>query len=231
MSGKINKTDKIGIIRKAAYKSKKNGKRVISLTFDDGPDKEFTPIILNILKSKGVKATFFVVGKNAARLPEIVKRIHREGHDIGNHTFSHPVSPFLKFNNKKRRFIEEEIIRTDKILTGITGSKPYLFRPPLAFWDINAREFIKTAKACGYLSVGWTHSSLDWLGSKWMIRYNVLNGKKRDGDIMLLHDGAEKSFIKKRDATVQTLPEIIDDCKRNQLEPLPLRELFDINVL
>lgn len=219
----VKNNKKQSIIRRAPHSRKKEKKR-ISLTFDDGPDRYHTSRILDILKSANVRATFFVVGKNAIKYPELIKRIYTEGHDIGNHTFSHPVSPLLKFKNKK--FIKEEIVKTNRVLESITGSKPYLFRPPLAFWDFNTSEFIKTAEACGHLPVGWTHSSMDWLGNKWMIRCNLLNGKKYDGDIMLLHDGAEKSLIKSRDATVETLSGIINQCKSNELEPLPLTELL-----
>ena len=220
----IIKNHKNSIIKRISSRHREIAKKTVSLTFDDGPDRYYTPRILDILRAAGVKATFFIVGKNALKYPDIVKRIDEEGHDIGNHTFSHPVSPLLKIG--KKVFIKREIMRTDKIIEEIIGSKPYLFRPPLATWDLNLGNFVKMAQSLGHLPVGWSRSSMDWLGNRWLIEYSLLNGRKSDGDIMLLHDGAESSLIKRRDATVETLPKVIDDCKSHKLEPLPLTELI-----
>ena len=97
----------------------------VAITFDDGPDPVWTPRILDLLKSRGVHAAFFLIGENAQARPDLVRREFAEGHVIGNHTFTHPdlsrVSP-LRF--------EVELKVTEKLLEWITGRQPKLFRPP-----------------------------------------------------------------------------------------------------
>ncbi|UCD15946.1 MAG: polysaccharide deacetylase family protein [Candidatus Omnitrophota bacterium] len=204
--------------------SKKYLGRRISLTFDDGPDVYYTLKILDILRAFRVKATFFLVGKNAQKHPDIVRRIHVEGHDIGNHTYSHPMSPF--FRKERKKIIKEEITKTNKIIKNIIGSRPLLFRPPLAVWDLSAKELVRQAKELRHVPVGWSKSSADWLGIKFIIRHKLLKRAKSDGDILLFHDGAEKTFMKRREATVQMLPEIIKNCRQEKLLPLPLTEIL-----
>jgi peptidoglycan-N-acetylglucosamine deacetylase len=203
---------------------KKRANKGVYLTFDDGPHEIYTPRILDILDKFDVKATFFIVGKNAERYPGIVKHIYNKGHDIGNHTYSHPGSPLLKI--KKKAFIEKEIIKTDKIIEDITGKRPVLFRPPLAFWDVSSEILKRRAKEYGYLCVGWSFSTMDWLGSQCIIKKKYLRQPKNDGDIVLLHDGSENALVKRRWATVKILPEIIKDCIKNSLQPLPLSSLL-----
>jgi len=213
------------IINKIKKKAIKKGpKKSIYLTFDDGPNEIYTPKILDILDEFGVKATFFVVGKNAERCPQIVKRIHRKGHDIGNHTYSHPGSPLLKA--RKRRFIKKEIVKTDRVIENITGERPVLFRPPLAFWDISSGFLKCQTKESGHLYIGWSLSTMDWLGNQFVIKKKYLQQPKNDGDIVLLHDGSENALVKRRWATVKMLPEIIRDCRDNSLQPLPLTSLL-----
>ena len=209
------------MINKINKKTIKKGQgRSIFLTFDDGPHEIYTPKILDILDEFGVKATFFVVGKNAERYPQIVKRIHKKGHDIGNHTYSHPGSPLLKV--RKKKFIKREIAKTDRVIENITGKRPILFRPTLAFWDISSRFFKYQAKKLGHLYIGWSFSTLDWTGNKFIIKKKYSQQQKNDGDIILLHDGSENTSMKRRWATVEILPEIIKDCRNNSIQLLPL---------
>lgn len=198
--------------------------RCIFLTFDDGPDRRYTPKILDILRKFEVKVSFFLVGKKVEKNPDIVQRIFQEGHDIGNHTYSHPLSPMLF----KYRIIEKEIKVTDRIITSITGQRSHLFRSPWSFWNPNYDKIMNIAKRLGYISVGWTISSLDWLGVRKIIKYQILDRDINHGDIILLHDGAEKSPISKRDATVNLLPEILHKVKRRDISLLKLSDLFQI---
>lgn len=156
-----------------------DGKKQIALTFDDGPHRKYTAIILDILKGYGVKATFFVIGVNAEEHPELVKREADEGHAIGNHTYSHKCSP----NDEKG--LCEEIAKTDNIIYEITGKYPVLFRPPggavtscvrrasedkekrIVLWTIDTRD--------------WAHESVD------SIVKNVLKNAK-NGSVILFHD-------------------------------------------
>ncbi|MFH0763336.1 MAG: polysaccharide deacetylase family protein [Candidatus Omnitrophota bacterium] len=203
-------------------------KKRIALTFDDGPDGKYTAKILDILKHAGIKASFFLVGKNVKKYPSLAKRIRAEGHDIGNHTYTHPVSLFFT-NGKSEKFIREEIEQTNHIIKEVVGEWPLLFRPPLARWDLSSRRFLSIARSFGHLPVGWSWSAIDWLGSSFVISQRLLRCPKNDGDIVLLHDGAEKAFIKRRQATVKMLPGIIEDCRRRCLEPVALTEALGLN--
>ncbi len=205
-------------------KTKNKSLRHICLTFDDGPDREYTPKILDILDDYNAKATFFIVGKNAEKHPSLVRRMYKEGHDIGNHSYSHPISPLIK--RRGVSFIKREIEMTDGIIKDIIGRRPVLLRPSLAFWDLSSSILMDHARRNGHHYVGWTFSTVDWMGSTSLIRNKFINRRKKSGDIVLLHDGAENTFIKRRSATVRMLPEIIKDCRRNRFSVSLLSELL-----
>lgn len=155
------------------------GVRAIALTFDDGPS-ERTPELLDLLETFGVKATFFVCGQNAERVPGVLAEIARAGHEIGNHTWSHPR---LDFTSKAT--MRSEIGRTQEIVRRITGNAPRLFRAPygvrwLGLGDVQ-REF-------GLMGVMWTSIGLDWKLSARMIARRLVR-RAQAGDILCLHDG------------------------------------------
>lgn len=106
-----------------------SGKK-IALTFDDGPHPDYTAQLLDGLHKRGVKATFFVTGEHAELHPEIIKRMSEEGHIVGNHTYSHIQ---LKDSNKEE--FKKELIKTNEIITGITGEEVLYVRPPYGTWD------------------------------------------------------------------------------------------------
>ena len=180
-------------------------KKEIALTFDDGPNPRYTPKVLDILKEYSTKATFFVVGRRARQNPDIVRRIFREGHDIGNHTYSHPVSPVIK-----HRTIEKEIKLTGNIIRKIVGKRPRLFRPTWGQWDVNSDKMTRMSVRAGYIPVRWSTSSIDWLGSKKVVESRILNNGMRSREILLFHDGAESTLFKNRTATVEVLPKLLD---------------------
>jgi peptidoglycan/xylan/chitin deacetylase (PgdA/CDA1 family) len=105
--------------------SASRGSRKVALTFDDVPDPRFTPAVLDVLRTKKVCATFFVVGTRIVKNPAIVRRIHQEGHVVGNHSYSHP--DFSKLTLSK---MQEQIIRAEKAINRVVGFKPKLVRPP-----------------------------------------------------------------------------------------------------
>ncbi|MGO4370469.1 polysaccharide deacetylase family protein [Paenibacillus sp. MCAF20] len=109
----------------------KEEQKVIALTFDDGPDKRYTPAILDILKEKGVKATFFVVGLQVNKSPEVLERIVKEGHEIGNHTYNHK-----DLSKLGKDTILKEINDSDKLIKDAVGFTPVLFRAP--YWVIRS---------------------------------------------------------------------------------------------
>jgi peptidoglycan/xylan/chitin deacetylase (PgdA/CDA1 family) len=103
----------------------KSESKEVVLTFDDGPDPAYTPEILDILNKNRIKGTFFIVGENAMLHPEIVKRMHKEGHEIGNHTFTHPdIQSITPFQTRM------ELNANQRLFQGITGHSMTLFRPP-----------------------------------------------------------------------------------------------------
>ena len=112
--------------------------KLIALTFDDGPDKDFTPQVLDILKKYDIKATFFVVGENVGWNPEILKREYEEGHAIGNHTYTH-------INVAKRDYseVDKEINKTQETIKKVIGKEPSLFRPP---YRAISREYVFNSK-------------------------------------------------------------------------------------
>jgi peptidoglycan/xylan/chitin deacetylase (PgdA/CDA1 family) len=151
----------------------------VALTFDDGPS-ESTPALLALLREHNAKATFFVCGYNAARLPEILKAIVEDGHEIGNHTWSHPRLDFA--SSAKMR---DEIGRTQKLIEEITGSKPSLFRAPygVRWFGLGAVQ-----KEFGLLGVMWTAIGLDWKHPGPAVTAQ-LNKAATAGAILCLHDG------------------------------------------
>lgn len=133
----------------------------IALTFDDGPDPEWTPKILDILKERGIKAAFFIIGENGQENPELVKRIVDEGHEIGNHSFTHP-----NLGEVPNAVTEVELNATQRLIESLTGRSTRLFRGPY-FGDAEPRtpgevEPTVTAQKLGYITVGLHLDPDDW---------------------------------------------------------------------
>lgn len=185
------------------------------LTFDDGPTSPFTEQILDILAERRVPATFFLCGKNVERHPEIARRILREGHTIGNHTYSHPLLLL-----RTRKFIAGEIERTQEIIERVTGVRPSLFRPPYG-----ARWFglMPTLNVRGLNLVMWSAAGFDWKYKTQAI-IKTTTRKMRSGSVILLHDGHERQPPEKVDqsCTVDALPAIIDAAADAGLEFVPI---------
>jgi peptidoglycan/xylan/chitin deacetylase (PgdA/CDA1 family) len=179
----------------------------VALTFDDGPASPFTERILDILRDRKVTATFFVCGRNVQRCPEILRRIHSEGHEIGNHTYSHP---FFYF--RSRSFMAAEIDRTQELIEGITGERPVLFRPPFGVRWLGIYTVLRERGLC---LVTWSDTGYDWKSGTEDIVRKTLNGLGA-GSIILLHDGRRTYPPGKIDqsSTVSALPAIIDGVLR-----------------
>jgi peptidoglycan/xylan/chitin deacetylase (PgdA/CDA1 family) len=180
--------------------------RHVALTFDDGPSAPFTEQILDALREKNVTATFFVCGDNAERHPEIVRRISREGHALGNHTYSHP---FLLF--KSRRKIAEEIDRAQKVIEKIAGVRPVLFRPP---YGIRWPGLMPVLAERGMKMVMWSATGYDWkYKADAIVRATI--EELKPGAVILLHDGREARPATEvdRSGTVAALPTIIDKAR------------------
>ncbi|HHW13600.1 MAG TPA: polysaccharide deacetylase family protein [Firmicutes bacterium] len=197
----------------------------VALTFDDGPDPRYTPEVLRILAQEDVPATFFLVGAHAARYPELVRRIQREGHEIGSHTYSHRNLFLLK-----PAAIAQEVERAEEVLLRLTGERPHLFRPPRGLFDANLRRILAERR---YTTVLWSVSSRDWVeASPRLIARNVL-GPVRGGDILLFHDSGAIISAQGGDRRhmLQALPYIIQRLKAEGFRFVTVSQLLVISGL
>lgn len=149
----------------------------VALTFDDGPSAAWTPALLDGLKERGVKATFFLIGENADKNPEIVKRMAEEGHLIGNHTYHHV--ELTKVSENEARL---ELADTSAVIVRITGKEPEYMRPPFGAWQRKLEQEIQM------LPVLWTIDPLDWTTENQDEIVNKVVTEAEENDIILLHD-------------------------------------------
>ncbi|WP_018592490.1 polysaccharide deacetylase family protein [Terrisporobacter glycolicus] len=177
----------------------KNGSReekIIALTFDDGPHPKETHEVLDVLNKYNVKGTFFVVGKHANWYSEPLIRAAKEGHEIGNHTFTHP-----DISNLSSEDIKKEIKECEDTLVKLTGKKPTLFRPP--YGSYSKDKLGEIAKECGYKIILWTTiDAKDWKNPPSSQISNIIINKAQNGDIILLHDYATENTVKALDRII-----------------------------
>jgi len=211
--GQITSADYLSI--PSSYVIRRTGWRpgLIALTFDDGPDEQWTPQVLDILKREGVPATFFIIGQNGQANPALVKRIVAEGHDIGNHTFTHP-----NLGEIPGKITELELNATERLIESLTGRSSRLFRAPY-FGDAEPQtpdevEPAAIANRLGYVIVGLRVDPDDWAlpGADAIVR-RTLDGVTNPnpderGRIVLLHDGGGD-----RRQTVGALPKLIQELR------------------
>ena len=153
----------------------------IALTFDDGPSEKLTPKLLDLLAAHHLKATFFVIGQNVSEHPEITARAAREGHEIGNHSWSHP-----NFGKMSDEAVRRELRKTDDAIRSAIGASPTLLRPP--YGSISARQKKWIANEFGYKIVLWDVDPLDWKRpGPSVVRDRILRNT-RAGSIVLSHD-------------------------------------------
>jgi peptidoglycan/xylan/chitin deacetylase (PgdA/CDA1 family) len=190
--------------------------RKVALTFDDVPDPRFTPKVLDVLNNKKVAATFFVVGTRSSKHPEIVRRIHREGHNLGNHSYSHP--DFSKLPIAK---VQEQIDRAEKVIEGIVGFRPKLVRPP--YGEILPKQ-LEWAKKQGYTVVNWDVDSSDWRQLSADQVFRNVTSSVRPGSVVLMHAGGGEG--QNLSGTVKALPRIIDWLRAHDYELVTLTELL-----
>ncbi|OUM87053.1 MAG: chitooligosaccharide deacetylase [Bacillus thermozeamaize] len=195
-----------------------SAKREVALTFDDAPDSIYTPQILDVLKREGVKATFFVVGNRIEAHPEIMRRIVKEGHAVGNHSYNHANLPKLKdgpFRN--------QIEKTDQLIRRFTGHIPRFVRPP--YGNIQ-EEQIKWLASQKKTIVNWNVDSLDWKGlSAEQVATNVL-AHVHPGAIILMHSGGGAG--EDLSGTVNALPEIIRKLRADNVKLVTIPELLEL---
>ncbi|HVZ15906.1 MAG TPA: polysaccharide deacetylase family protein, partial [Terriglobales bacterium] len=203
----------------------------ISITFDDGPDPDWTPKILDVLKEKNVKGTFFVIGMEAEKYPNLLQRYYDEGHEIGNHSFTHP-----DISDISKPYIEFELNLTEMLFASRIGAKTILFRPPYSIDQepdtADQVRPLELTQSLGYLTIGDKLDPNDWRDnprrSAQEITDDVLShlppckpNDQRCGNILLLHDGGGD-----RSQTVKALPMIIDGLRQRGFELVPVSELI-----
>ncbi len=203
----------------------------VALTFDDGPDPQWTPKILDVLKAKQAPATFFVIGIQGAKFSGLLERINRENHEIGNHTFTHP-----DISDLSQRFAKVELNLTEQLFASHMGIRTVLFRPPYSIDQEPDTEDqvrpLETTQAMGYITVGDKLDPNDWREiphrSAEEISADVLSHlppcaqyDQKCGNVILLHDGGGN-----RSETVRALPMIIDGVRARGFQIVSVHELL-----
>lgn len=182
-------------------------KKKVALTFDDGPNSVYTPQMLEVLKKKGIKATFFLLGEQVEKYPEIVKQISDEGHLIGNHSYKH--EQLSKLSSVQAC---TQVNRTNELIYAITGKYPEYLRPPFGDW----KEHLDCE--VNMIEVLWDVDTLDWSSkNKDKIIQKVVTNVE-EGDIILMHDSYE--------STVAAVTEVIDLLQKESYEFVTVDELI-----
>ncbi len=215
--------------RMARYGASKNE---LAITFDDGPDSEWTPKILDVLKREHVPGAFFLIGIQAEKFASLTRRIYREGHEIGNHTFTHP-----DISSIGNRYMQVELNLTERLFASLLGIRTMLFRPP---YSVDAEPDtedevrpLELTQDLGYITIGNKIDTKDWNDEPALtpeqIAARVLdhlppcqaNDQPQCGNIILMHDGGGN-----RERTVEALPLIIDGARARGFEFVPVYQLI-----
>ena len=188
----------------------------VALTFDDGPSQD-TEAILDLLAERGLKATFFMIGRAVERLPRVARRVAAQGHEIGNHSYSHPIYLF-----RTSRETARQLELTQAVIGRATGMRPRFARPPCG---VRTRAYFRAARRLGLRTVQWDAAGFDWKRiAPREIAARVLEGA-RPGSIILLHDG-DSTGREDRRRTVAALPLILDGLAARGLRVAPLAEVL-----
>ena len=179
----------------------------IALTFDDGPHPYYTEQLLDGLKERDVKATFFVLGKHVEEYPELVQRMSEEGHLIGNHTYSH-----MQLSQGNSEAFKEELVRTSELIENLTGQEVQYVRPPYGTWNK------KFEKELNMFPVLWNIDPLDWSSSNVSNIVQKVKAKAKENAIILMHDEYK--------TTVTASLQIVDELKEEGYEFVTVEELL-----
>ena len=187
----------------------------IAMTFDDGPSEKLTPKLLDLLAAHHIKATFFVIGENVTEHPEIVARAAQEGHDIGNHSWSHP-----NFGKMSDDGVRSQLQRTDDAIKNATGERPKLMRPP--YGSITVREKHWIHDEFGYRIILWDVDPYDWKRpGPAVVRSRILK-ETQPGSIVLSHDI--------HPGTIEAMPSTLDALEAKGFKFVTVSELIRMAV-
>lgn len=188
-------------------------KNAIALTFDDGPDEQYTLQIAGLLQREHITATFFVIGHKAEKHPDIIKILHDQGHTIGNHSYSHRnILPGLTASQLKA-----DLQRCSEIIEKIIGKKVHLFRPP---FGVTTPRYGRVLKTLDMISVGWSLRSMDTITANPERLYTRVIKRLKPGQVLLFHDTQK--------VTLQLLPGLIEYCRANEIKIVSLQELTEL---
>jgi peptidoglycan/xylan/chitin deacetylase (PgdA/CDA1 family) len=187
----------------------------IALTFDDGPNEKLTPRLLDLLAQHHIHATFFVIGENAAEHPEILQRAIREGHEIGNHSWSHPNLAKMSEEN-----VRSQIKRTEETITSAIGSRPILFRPPYGSLTGPQKHFIHNE--LGYEIILWEVDPFDWKKPGPNVVSSRILKETHPGSIVLAHDIHAQ--------TIQAMPATLTGLEEKGFKFVTVSELLKLET-
>lgn len=179
----------------------------IAITFDDGPHPYYTEQLLDGLKERGVKATFFVTGMHVEQYPDVIKRMSEEGHLIGNHTYSH-----IQLSNSNSDAFRQELVQTNEVIEELTGQEVQYVRPPYGTWDK------KFEKELNMFPVLWTIDPLDWCSDNVARIVYKVTSRAEENSIILMHDEYK--------TTVTAAFQIIDELTEQGYEFVTVDELL-----
>src|SRR5215470_9942495 len=206
-------------------------KKQLAITFDDGPDPEWTPKILDVLKREHAPATFFLIGIQADKFSGLTNRIYRDGHEVGNHTFTHP-----DISNIGSSYMRVELNLTERLYASRLGIRTVLFRPPYSIDQEPDTEDqvrpLELTQSMGYITVGDKIDPKDWSDDPPLTPQEIAAGvldhlppcqlyDQKCGNIILMHDGGGR-----RERTVEALPLIIEGARARGFEFVPVYQLL-----
>ncbi|MGD0678412.1 MAG: polysaccharide deacetylase family protein [Polyangiaceae bacterium] len=195
----------------------------VALTFDDGPDPEFTPLVLDVLAAKNVPAAFFVVGRQTRLHPELVSAIDRAGHLVGNHSDHHG----LWFHFRLWTGLRREIFACNAAISAAIGKQPLLFRSPQGFKNPALGDVLRQM---GLLAIGWQVRGLDAIENDADKIVQRIVSNVRAGGVVQMHDGAALFGVKSRRATLDALPRVIDGIRARGLQFVRLDLLLGVEA-
>jgi len=189
-------------------------KKFVALTFDDGPQPTHTPRLLDMLKKRNVKATFYVIGRSVASHPGIARRIVAEGHEIGNHTWSHP-----NLQKLSDAGVRNELNKTRDVIVKACGVRPRTMRPPYGSMSSRQRSWVHAEY--GYPAVLWDVDPLDWKKPGSSVVASRLISGARNGSILLVHD--------LHGSSVDAMPRTIDTLLRQGYQFVTVSQLIALS--
>jgi len=188
----------------------------IALTFDDGPHAKNTPRLLDMLKERNIKVTFFLIGKNAAAYPDIVKRIVAEGHELGNHTWTHPILSHLSTAK-----VTEELQKTQDAIVKACGVEPKFYRPPYGAITLSQKKWIW--EKFHYTTILWDVDTLDWKAPKLASKvHDTILRDTHSGSMILCHDIHE--------TTIDAMPSTLDELKAKGFTFLTVSQMIALEA-